>query len=200
MFWRTPNSIQSSVVITGSNIIRYYLNNYRNWGRHPIPLPNGGTMGCLLRIFVRKSVITHRTVLPDATLLSRIKAPCNVIEETDIKVQAHDTYRKCVNEQLKVNSSPIWFECVIHYRAYQSPQTLWNYNLTLKRWINLAEIEYILFTIMLCGLPYELVRNSYLKNIPAKFQKDLKIFPKFSHGQAILKARIEEQTDRQTDR
>ena len=57
-------SIQSSAVITRSNIVRYNINNYRNWcrisircwdyKRHPIPRPNGRAMGCLLWIFVRK--------------------------------------------------------------------------------------------------------------------------------------------------
>ena len=56
--------IQSRTVITRSSIVRYYINNYRNWGRisircwihkrHPIPRPNGQAMGCLLGIFVRK--------------------------------------------------------------------------------------------------------------------------------------------------
>ena len=56
--------IQSSAVITRSNIVRYFINNYRNRGRilircwihkiHPIPRPNGRAMGCLLWIFVRK--------------------------------------------------------------------------------------------------------------------------------------------------
>ena len=54
--------IQSSAVITGSNIVRYHMNNYRNrisirWWihkRHPIPRPNGRAMGCLLWIFVKK--------------------------------------------------------------------------------------------------------------------------------------------------
>ena len=49
--------IQWSVVITQSKIVRYYINNYRNWGRlsikcwiykrHPIPRPNGRAMGWL---------------------------------------------------------------------------------------------------------------------------------------------------------
>ena len=49
--------IQSSAVITRSNIVRYLINNYRNWGRisirccshkrHTIPRHNGRTMGCL---------------------------------------------------------------------------------------------------------------------------------------------------------
>ena len=56
--------IQSSASLTRSNIVRYYINNYRNWGRisircwihngHPIPHPNGQAMGWLLWIFVRK--------------------------------------------------------------------------------------------------------------------------------------------------
>ena len=56
--------IQSSTVLTRSNIARYYINNYRNWGRisirrwiykrHTIPRPNGRAMGCLLWIFVEK--------------------------------------------------------------------------------------------------------------------------------------------------
>ena len=56
--------VQSSAVITWSNIIRYYMNNYRNCGRisircciykrHLIPCPYGQAMGCLLWIFVRK--------------------------------------------------------------------------------------------------------------------------------------------------
>ena len=49
-------SIQSSVVITRSNIVKYYIHNYRTWSRisircwihkrHPIPRPNGRAMGC----------------------------------------------------------------------------------------------------------------------------------------------------------
>ena len=56
--------LQSSAVITRSNIVRYYKNDYRSWGkisfrcwihkRHPIPRPNGRAMVCLLWIFVRK--------------------------------------------------------------------------------------------------------------------------------------------------
>ena len=66
--------IESSVVITRSNIVRYYINNYMNCGRisiicrinkrHPISRPNGPAMGCLLCIFVRKltALLRHRTV------------------------------------------------------------------------------------------------------------------------------------------
>ena len=56
--------LQSSAVIMRSNIVRYYMNNYRNWDRistrcgfhirHPISRANGRAMGCLLWIFVRK--------------------------------------------------------------------------------------------------------------------------------------------------
>ena len=56
--------IQSGAIIAQSNIVRYYINNYRNWGRisvrcwmhkrHPIPCPNGRAMGCFLWIFVRQ--------------------------------------------------------------------------------------------------------------------------------------------------
>ena len=56
--------VQSSAVITRSNIVRYYFGDYRNWSRtsircwdhktHPIPRPNGRAMGCILWIFVRK--------------------------------------------------------------------------------------------------------------------------------------------------
>ena len=56
--------IQSSAVITRSNFVRYFINNYRTWcrisircwihKRHTIPRPNGRAMGCLLWIFVRK--------------------------------------------------------------------------------------------------------------------------------------------------
>ena len=63
--WRSCDiTIQSSAVITRSVIVRYHLDNYRNWGRisikcwihkrHPIPRPNGRAMRCLLWIFVRK--------------------------------------------------------------------------------------------------------------------------------------------------
>ena len=55
--------LQSSAVITRSNVVRYYINNYRNRGRisircwihkrHSIPRPNGRAMCCLLWIFVR---------------------------------------------------------------------------------------------------------------------------------------------------
>ena len=66
--------IESSVVITRSNIVRYYINNYMNCGRisiicrinkrHPISRPNGPAMGCLLCIVVRKltALLRHRTV------------------------------------------------------------------------------------------------------------------------------------------
>ena len=50
--------MQSSVAITRANIVRYYINNYRNWARisircwihkrHPITRPNGRAMECLL--------------------------------------------------------------------------------------------------------------------------------------------------------
>ena len=50
--------------VTRPNIVRYFINNYRNWGRisiicwiykrHTIPRPNGRAMGWLLWIFVRK--------------------------------------------------------------------------------------------------------------------------------------------------
>ena len=63
-----PNiKLQSNAVITRSNIVTYYINNFRNWGwisircrihkRHPIPRPNGQTMGHLLWIFVRKLTV-----------------------------------------------------------------------------------------------------------------------------------------------
>ena len=49
--------MQSSAIIMRSNIVRYYINNYRNWGRistrcwihiwNPIPRPLGRGMGCL---------------------------------------------------------------------------------------------------------------------------------------------------------
>ena len=50
--------LQSNAIVTRSDILRYYINNCRNWGRisircwihkrHPIPRPNGQAMGCLL--------------------------------------------------------------------------------------------------------------------------------------------------------
>ena len=53
--------IQWSAVITRSDIVRYYMNNYKKcvrmstrlWihKRHPIPRPSGRAMGCPLRIF-----------------------------------------------------------------------------------------------------------------------------------------------------
>ena len=52
--------LHSRAVITRSNIVNYYINNYRNWGRISIrcwiliPRPNGRVMGCVLWIFVRK--------------------------------------------------------------------------------------------------------------------------------------------------
>ena len=56
--------IQLSAVITRSNSVRYYIDDYRNWSRisircwnhkrHPIPCPNGRAVGCILWIFVRK--------------------------------------------------------------------------------------------------------------------------------------------------
>ena len=61
--WLTTE-VQSSAVITRSNIVRYYINNYRNWDRisircwihkrHPIVRPNGRAMECLLWIFVKE--------------------------------------------------------------------------------------------------------------------------------------------------
>ena len=56
--------IWSSAVIIRSNIVSYYMNNYRNCGRifircwickrHPITRPNVRAMKCILWIFVRK--------------------------------------------------------------------------------------------------------------------------------------------------
>ena len=56
--------LQSSAVIMWPNLVRYYINNHRNWSRiwircwihkrQPIPCPNGQGMGCLLWIFVKK--------------------------------------------------------------------------------------------------------------------------------------------------
>ena len=56
--------VQSSAVIKRSNMVRFCINNCRNWDiisircwihkRHPIPRPNGRAMGCLLWIFVIK--------------------------------------------------------------------------------------------------------------------------------------------------
>ena len=61
---RRMYEIQFSAVIARFSIIRYYINNYTNWGRisircwihkrHPIPHPNGRVMGCLLGTFARK--------------------------------------------------------------------------------------------------------------------------------------------------
>ena len=71
--WRI--SIQSSAVITRSDIVRLYIDSYRDWGRisikcwmhkrHPWPRSNGWAMGYLLWIFVRKlsALKRHRTVL-----------------------------------------------------------------------------------------------------------------------------------------
>ena len=51
--------IQSGAIIAQSNIVRYYINNYRNWGRISVRCwmhkrPNGRAMGCFLWIFVRQ--------------------------------------------------------------------------------------------------------------------------------------------------
>ena len=56
--------IQSSAIVAQSSIARYYINDYRNWGRisircwtykrHPIPHPNRRDMGYLLWISVTK--------------------------------------------------------------------------------------------------------------------------------------------------
>ena len=57
----SENSVQWSAVITRSDIVRYYMNNYKKcirmstrlWihKRHPIPRPSGRAIGCPLRIF-----------------------------------------------------------------------------------------------------------------------------------------------------
>ena len=64
---KSVTKIQSSAVITRSNIVRFYNNDYRNWDRksikcsihkrHPIPRPNGRAMGCLLWIFGRRLTV-----------------------------------------------------------------------------------------------------------------------------------------------
>ena len=47
--------IRSSAVLTRSNIVRYYINNYWNWGRISIRCPDPQkTLGCLLWFFLRK--------------------------------------------------------------------------------------------------------------------------------------------------
>ena len=67
----------NTTIMRWSNIVRYYINYYRNWGRisslwircwihkrHHIPRPNGRAIGCLLWIFVRKltTLSLYRTV------------------------------------------------------------------------------------------------------------------------------------------
>ena len=82
IYWNNPNNVirgvmslflpirsskirlQSSAVITRSNISTYCIYHCRNWGRisirgwtnkrHPIPRPNGRAMGCLSWIFLKK--------------------------------------------------------------------------------------------------------------------------------------------------
>ena len=59
------NEIQLSAIIMWFNIVRYYINNSRKWGRtsirywihkrQPIAHPNRWAMGCILWIFGRKS-------------------------------------------------------------------------------------------------------------------------------------------------
>ena len=54
--------VQSSAVTMWSNVVRYFINNYRNWGRisirrwiykrHTIPCHNRWAMGCFLWIYV----------------------------------------------------------------------------------------------------------------------------------------------------
>ena len=85
--------MQSSAVITRSSIIRYYMNNYRNWGKisircwihkiYPIPRPNGWAFmnicqkidrvitvpNCIyiyiyIYIFVRRTIINDSPHLP----------------------------------------------------------------------------------------------------------------------------------------
>ena len=68
--WR---QVQSSAVITRSNIVRYCINNHRNWGRisircwihnrHPIARPGRRAMGCLLLIiFYTKNFASTLTI------------------------------------------------------------------------------------------------------------------------------------------
>ena len=61
--------IQASAIITRSNIVRYYINDYRNWGRisircwiHercPIPCPNRWAMGCFCEKIDRIIMAPH---------------------------------------------------------------------------------------------------------------------------------------------
>ena len=70
VIWWETHKIQWSAVITRSNIVSYYIKDYRNWRRisnrcwinkrHPTPRPNGRAMGCLLWIFVRKLTTLKR--------------------------------------------------------------------------------------------------------------------------------------------
>ena len=65
--------IHWSAVITRSDIVRYYMNNYKKcvrmstrlWihKRHPIPRPSGWAMGCPLRIFWENGLRYNGTVL-----------------------------------------------------------------------------------------------------------------------------------------
>ena len=67
------SQVQSSAVITRSNIVRYCINNHRNWGRisircwihnrHPIARPGRRAMGCLLLIiFYTKNFASTSTI------------------------------------------------------------------------------------------------------------------------------------------
>ena len=65
--------IHWSAVITRSDIVRYYMNNYKKcvrmstrlWihKRHPIPRPSGRAMGCPLRIFWENGLRYNGTAL-----------------------------------------------------------------------------------------------------------------------------------------
>ena len=73
----TPH-VQWSAVITRSDIVRYYMNNYKKcvristrlWihKRHPIPRPSGRVMGCPLRIFWENGPRYNGTALYMVTL------------------------------------------------------------------------------------------------------------------------------------
>ena len=78
--------VQCSAVIKQSNIVRYCINNYRNWGRIStrcwihIPCPNGRAMGCLLWLFMRRLTVLwrHRTVLLEPGLAQQA---CSTFQE-----------------------------------------------------------------------------------------------------------------------
>ena len=119
-----PGSLQSSAIIMRSNILRYCINNCRNWGRttircwihktHPTPHPNRGAMGSSLLICLRKLKCYNGTVVYMDWYLQvwdRHYKDYTVVRPSFL---SHNENRILVRQHLYIDTAPWWLKYKLH--------------------------------------------------------------------------------------